>query len=92
MSELKTRYKYINFRVINELSGRKTKVWGCFNNNDDELPLFEIKWYGRWRQYCSFFDPLLHFNEIVMNNSCHRDIADFLDQINKRIKQKGKPG
>ena len=85
---MKTEYKYIRFIVIDEMPGRKTKRWGCFNNHElePEEVMGEIYYYGGWRQY------IIEFHDgYIFNAGCLDDIADFLGQINKRIKQRGKP-
>ncbi len=70
---MKTEYKYINFKIIEEKP--KTKVWGCYNNKSDFL-LGEIKWHGAWRQYCFFPSA-----GTVFNNGCLVNIINFINQL-----------
>jgi len=78
---MKTRYKYIHFDDVQDCG------WYCYNNrNDDSLGC--VTFYPIWKQWVIDFRP-----DMVFNNQCLRDIADFLDQLNKkptRHKAKGK--
>jgi len=78
---MKTRYKYIHFDDVQDCG------WYCYNNrNDDSLGC--VTFYPIWKQWVIDFRP-----DMVFNNQCLRDIADFLDQLNKKPtkhKAKGK--
>jgi hypothetical protein len=80
---MKTKYKYIHFEDVTP-QNKKTQVWLCRNNRSYYL-LATIKWYSRWRQYCSFGEP-----NTIFNSSCHLDIADFLKQLNSEHKLKNR--
>ena len=67
------KYKYIHFVVIKEL--KKTKIYGCYNNNSSEK-LGEVKWYGPWRQYCYF--PTV---QAIYSTGCLNDINDFINKL-----------
>jgi hypothetical protein len=74
MRQMKTDYKYINFKVIREKP--KTKVWGIFNSKSG-AQLGWVAWYGPWRQYCfSGVD-----NNCIFNKDCLLDIVDFIEQL-----------
>ncbi len=72
---MKLKYKYIHFVKVpeNDLG----LLWKCLNNRSKE-PLGVITFYKGWKQHVMQFA-----DECVFNNGCLRDIADFLDQINK---------
>ena len=69
-------YKWICFKEIPN-PNKKTSKWNCINTTGEQLG--EVHWLSRWRQYV--FEP--DFNALEFNNRCLRDIADFLDQLNK---------
>jgi len=79
---MKTKYKYIHFEQT-VLAG----CWNCLNNksNDD---LGSVIWYKPWGQFV--FEPV-ELGDIIFNASCLRDIAHFLDQLNKQKKATGSP-
>ena len=71
--EMKTRYKFIHFR-----QARQDGVWFCFNNNNGDS-MGVVEFYKRWKQY------VIDFGEgCVFKNQCLKDIADFLEQLNKK--------
>ena len=92
MSELKIRhkYKFIHFKVIDPMPGRKTVKIGIFSNTEPPGLLSIIKWYPSWRKYCLFYEPDLISNPIVMDMSCLNDIGEFLNNLNIWHKMKGK--
>ena len=66
---MKTKYKYIHFEKIDDW-------WLCRNNrSNDELG--RLDYYKRWKEWVFESE-----RGCVFNNSCLRDIADFLDQLN----------
>lgn len=78
----KTEYEYIEFIVVEEKP--KTKIWAC-QNRTSGIRLGSVGWYGPWRQYVFGAD----LNAMVAYSaSCLRDIADFLEQVNKEHKAK----
>ena len=76
---MKTEYKYIHFRKIEQKP--KTAVYQCINTNHDDL-LGIVEWYPPWRQYC--FAPEYR---CVFNNGCLRDIINFIGQLDEERKK-----
>ena len=72
---MKTKYKWLEFVEYPELKNKKTKVYAVIHKDSGD-DLGEIKWFGRWRQYCFFPDWV-----VLFSRSCLRDIADFIDQL-----------
>ena len=52
--------------------GEKTSKWFVVARRDDAT-LGEVKWYGRWRQYCFF--PVIG---TVFNPGCMDHISEFI--------------
>ncbi len=71
---LKTKYKHIHFEKTDLDLGI---LWECYSNSKEEL-LAVIPEQKTWGQYVTAPQQDCEFS-----SSCHRDIADFLDQINK---------
>jgi len=72
---LKTEYKYIMFVQTTLVDN-----WNCLNKKQkDELG--SVFFYKPWKQYVFEFNEL---GDCVFNSSCLRDIAHFLDQLNKQ--------
>lgn len=71
MSELKTKYYFINFV-------KEDDSWFCKNNkNGGEL--CEIQYYPYFKQW-----SVVQFNtQAVFSAGCLKDIANFLEQLNK---------
>lgn len=69
---MKTKYKHVYF-----LQAGKDQWW-CRNNKTTSI-LYKINWYSPWRCYCS--EPFTL--DVIFSADCHRDIADFLEQLNK---------
>lgn len=87
---MKTEFEYIHFVKIRTMP--KTSVWSCRNNKSgDELG--EVKWWGRWRQYCFFPCWPSHSlpGEIVFNASCLDDIAAFVRSLSRKPRPRPKP-
>lgn len=51
----------------------KTSIWLVIAK-DGDMPLGEIRWWGRWRKYAFFPNP-----ETLYENTCLRDIAEFIE-------------
>lgn len=77
---MKTKYRFIEF-VPHEVWG---DTWTCQNRKSGDV-LGHVRYYPQWRQYVSQLYP-----SAVFNNSCLRDIADFLDQLNAEKKSEVK--
>lgn len=57
-------------RFIDKEARQKTKIISIVNIHHDEI-IGEIKWFGRWRQYCFF--PTYN---TVWNTTCMKEILD----------------
>jgi len=77
---MRTKYKYLEF-------DRDGDIWICFNHVTDEQ-LGRVEYYAKWKQWESVLNAEIGFTE-----QCHKDMADFLSQLNsqKRTKTKEKP-
>lgn len=53
----------------------KTKVIAIVNRHHEEI-IGEIRWFGRWRQYCFF--PR---GETVWNTTCMDDVNSVIKQL-----------
>jgi len=71
---MRTKYKYIEF-VPTVLDGH----WNCLNRRGKET-LGSVSFYQQWKQY--IFEPE-ELNCCVFSSDCLRDIAEFLDQLNR---------
>lgn len=69
MPELKTRYKHIEFTKLYE-------DWICRDKHESTLG--QVTWDADWRQHIFLPRSWTQFSA-----SCQRDIADFLEQLNK---------
>lgn len=78
--QIRTCYPYIRFYEL--IRGKKTSVWACQNRKHGTI-LGAVKWNAPWRQYCFFSE-----REIILSAGCHRDIADFIDQLMRERKEK----
>ena len=77
--KLKTRYKFIHFCKALPVH-TSLILWVCHNNRDKHV-LGIIEFYKPWKQHIIDFR-----GDNVFNNQCLRDIADFLEQLNRRAK------
>ena len=68
---MKTKYKHIHF--VEKTFKGGVSAWVCLNNKSGEA-LGGASYYPRWRKYVMEFSE-----EAVFDESCLRDIADFLD-------------
>lgn len=74
MNDLKTKYKYIEFK---ERPHKEAELWICLNKKDG-THLADLIYYKPWRQW------VVEFQEgCVFNNTCLNDISHFLRQINQ---------
>jgi hypothetical protein len=74
----KTKYKYIHFEPIRKDEG---PGWYCFSNLGKNC-LGLVEWYARWKQWQYVPAP-----KTAYTSECHRDIADFMDQLEKPLKE-----
>lgn len=69
---MKLCYQYIQFRRVDDGSG-KTSRWVCLTTNNDVLG--EIAWNGRWRQY------VLTTRDTIWSAGCLADVQHFIGQL-----------
>ena len=67
---MKTKYKHIEF-------GKVEANYECYSSDSDYLGY--TTYYRSWRQF--IFEPAGDY--VIFSASCLRDIAHFLDQLNK---------
>lgn len=79
-----TEPKYIRFISLGMSRSGKTEVWRM-DSGKDGVQLGEIRWFGRWRQYCFF--PT---SETVFSKGCLGDIRDFIKGRMEYRKQNSK--
>lgn len=65
--------KYLRF--IDKEVKQTTKIIGIVNIHYDE-EIGEIKWFGRWRQYC--FYPS---NRTIWNTGCMEDVHGVIKEL-----------
>ena len=73
---------WLEFEYEGTSKSGKTKIWTVLSRSDS-YELGEISWYGRWRGYAFFVDS----GEIIFEQKCLREIADFLEQQTKLTRQ-----
>lgn len=67
-----TESKYLFFSDVTP-DGRATKIISvCSQHSGDRLA--QIKWFGRWHQYCFYPEP-----GTIFNKGCLSDINDRID-------------
>lgn len=72
---MKTKYKYIEFIQTTIVDN-----WNCLNKKGgDELG--SVFFYKPWKQFVFEF---IELGDCVFNSTCLRDVAHFLDQLNKQ--------
>jgi len=72
---MQTEYKYIKFIQTTIVDN-----WNCLNKkHGDELG--SVFFYKQWKQFVFEF---IELGDCVFNSTCLRDIAHFLDQLNKQ--------
>ena len=72
--------KYMHAELTEERP--KTQVWQIKSKSDGSK-LGVVKWFGPWRQYCFFV-----MDVSVFSAGCFRDIASFLEDLNRKHKEK----
>jgi hypothetical protein len=66
--------KYLRFIDV-EAFRQKTKIISIVNIHHDEV-IGEIKWFGRWRQYC--FYPS---DNTIWNTGCLEDVYEVIKNL-----------
>lgn len=73
--------KHLVFReVVDFANQRKTNIYSIQSKFDNTV-LGEVRWHGRWRQYCFF--PR---DDCVWSHDCLQDLHDFI--IEKNLEHK----
>ena len=62
----------------------KTFIWSVMDR-DECYALGTIKWYGHWRGYAFFPEP---HEETLYEQTCLREIADFIERETKRTRSR----
>jgi hypothetical protein len=75
--------KYIFAGKLKRREKSKTDRWIILNKKSDE-PIGDIHWYGAWRQYSLFLPSC---DSTVFNSECLKEIADFLNKLNRDHKK-----
>ena len=65
--------KYLEFDRIGWTG--KTDVWNVLSKSQESI-LGQIKWFGRWRQYCFYPSP-----NTIFNPECMNDISNFIKEL-----------
>ena len=65
----------------------KTRIWRVRNKGNKSI-LGEVKWYGPWRKYAFFANPVVTLN--VFEETCLRDIAEYVENATRNHKH-GRP-
>ena len=78
---MKTEYKYIKFEWCELVDYKR---WDCINKKGGDT-LGWVTYYRPWKQYVMEFS-----DNCVFNNSCLRDIAHFISQLNAKSKEESK--
>lgn len=91
MPELKTKYKFIEFKLDLEAAAdqkRKTQIWKIQSLNGDHLG--QIRWRNAWRRYCFFVEENYGFGERWFDAECLGHIIHFISQLmNERERKRG---
>lgn len=66
--------EYITFAERPSASG-KTKIVSVCSKRSGDL-LGEIRWFGRWRQYCFYPEQAT-----IFNRGCMHDIITYIEQM-----------
>ena len=71
---MKTKYKHIHFE---EMALKPNSIWYCRNNKTTAI-LGSAEFYKSWKKWV-----FSSRQDAVFDASCLRDIADFLEQLDK---------
>lgn len=70
------KYKYITIRQVGGEVFEKKPVYRIFNNRNASSQLGIISYYTPWKEYVFSSQP-----DCVFNNSCLRDVLDFIENV-----------
>ena len=75
---MKTKYKYIHFKKMEETLPDKNGRW-IYNiiNNNSKTILGDVFYYYKWKQYVFTQAE----ENMIFNKSCLLDIIDFINQL-----------
>lgn len=77
-------YKGSYFIIIeSKQENKKTNIYYIYTNEDKEILLGRIKWYGPWRKYCFYPE-----DNIVWDNKCLTELVEYLNKLNYEYKHK----
>jgi len=68
--------KYMIFELVSNAG--KTEIWNVRARRTGDL-LGQIKWFGRWHQYCFYPE-----RDTVFNRGCLEEITFRVEQLQKR--------
>lgn len=71
--------KNLQFELSGQSKSGLTSTWNVINRYNN-TQLGTVGWYGPWRQYSFFPNPVL---DLVFEKQCLRDIADFCESKTK---------
>jgi hypothetical protein len=74
---------YIKFVSISKVG--KTARWEIYASDNQSL-LGQVKWYSGWRRYCFF--PHMGIHDLIFEQDCLREIADFIEVQTRLYKKK----
>ena len=74
--------EYVNFEELGILNGQKTNRWEVADKYGYSLGV--VRWFSRWRKYAFYPRDLCVFEE-----TCLRDIAQFIEERTRDHKAKG---
>jgi hypothetical protein len=74
--------KWIDFDLVDLPAKNKTKIWNIRTKDSHDL-IGVVRWHCPWRKYCLF-----GITEVVYEQDCLRDIAEFIEQKTKEHHQK----
>ncbi len=69
------KYRFITIKQVDDEIFEAKPVYRIFNNKGSEQ-LAILSWYKPWKQYV-----FSSKDDCVFNNSCLRDVLDFMEQI-----------
>ena len=78
---IEKEYKWIIIREVKDSRTGKTKIFNVISKQNSYC-IGEIKWNGAWKKYCIFPAKETFFEE-----TCLRNIADFLEELKKERKK-----
>lgn len=78
MSQTIVHTTFLYIELVGTSPSQKTNCYRVFNKDNLEESIGEIKWFGRWRQYCFF-----PFSDTVFEKTCLQDLSQYLRELNE---------